>query len=94
VTARLVAEHVLGGGFAGCRRLTPARVDCRKLSIDARCTAAAVAFRGGRLLWAAHPCGERRARLRPLRRRDWSCDRLCRPDLFGRLTVAALVPSR
>ncbi len=94
VTARLVAEHVLGGGFAGCRRLTPARVDCRKLSIDARCTAAAVAFRGGRLLWAAHPCGERRARLRPLRRRDWSCDRLCRPDLFGRLTEAALVPSR
>jgi hypothetical protein len=107
-TAELVAEGVRRGALPGvahdgytlhaCARVAPGRADCPLTAGAARCAVATVAFSGGRLRWGARRCGMRRpVRLRPLRRGDWSCvsgDRLCPPALFGRLTEAALVPSR
>jgi hypothetical protein len=106
-TAELVAEgvrrrvlpHVARDayGLADCRRVAAGRLDCPITAPGDRCAVATVAYSGGRLRWGARPCGTRRVHLRRLRRRDWSCvsgDRLCPPALFGRLTEAALVPSR
>jgi len=102
-TAELVAAGVRRGVLAHatrlehCRRLAAGRVDCSLTAPGDRCAIAAVAFSGGRLRWGARACASRRRiRFTPLRRRDWTCAgaRLCPPTLFGRLTEAALVPSR
>jgi hypothetical protein len=103
-TAQLVAAGLRRRVLAGatrrqhCRRVTATRVDCAVTAPGDRCAVAAVAFTGGRLRWGTRGCSRAlRVRLKPLRRRDWACasgDRLCPPALFGRLTEAALVPSR
>jgi hypothetical protein len=98
-TAELVAGAVVAhGDVEECRRIGPARVDCRLLVEPERCRNLTVSYVHGRIRWAAAPCDDAsapQARSRPLRRRDWICDqRACPPPaLFGRVGEAAIIPS-
>jgi hypothetical protein len=95
------ASSSSGNGYGGCRRFGPSRVDCSLIPED-RCDAAVTLRLGADRVvrWGTYQCPIARGRrlrkaLRPLRRRDYSCeasDTSCPPPLLGPVDDRWLVP--